>query len=151
MMVDIQLGETQLFGEIESVSLSATAENGVARFPMVISVDNSDGLLMTGAYVNYSFAASQSEDCLTVPIQCVKSVQTADGESCKALFVETGEPPENMAELASATDVPEGFYPVIVETGISDNYSVEIKSGVEEGVTVYAGVMSPDGGMGMFF
>ena len=153
MPVNIKLWENELFGIVDSVSLSATAENGVARFPMVISVDNSEGLLMSGAYVNYSFTASQSDDCLIVPIQCVKSAQTTEGESCKVLFVETGEPPEDMAELASdMADVPEGFYPVIVETGISDNYNVEIKSGVEEGTTVYAGVMSNGGmGMGMFF
>lgn len=153
MFVNINLWDTQLFGVIDSVSLTATAENGVARFPMVISVDNSEGLLMTGAYVNYSFTASQSDDCLIVPIQCVKSAQTMDGESCKVLFVQTDFPPENEAELAmDMMDVPEGFYPVIVETGISDNYNVEIKSGVEEFTTVYAGVMNNGGmGFGMYF
>ena len=33
--------------------------------------------------------------------------------------------------------VPEGYYPVKVEIGISDNYNVEIKSGLEEGTTVF--------------
>ncbi|MBQ9647314.1 MAG: HlyD family efflux transporter periplasmic adaptor subunit [Oscillospiraceae bacterium] len=153
MMVNIDLWDQQLFGVIDSVSLTATAENGVARFPMVISVDNSEGLLMSGAYVQYSFTASQSDDCLIVPIQCVKSAQTMDGESCKVLFVQTDVPPENEAELAmDMMDVPEGFYPVIVETGISDNYNVEILSGVEEFTTVYAGVMNNGGmGFGMYF
>lgn len=152
MPVEIKLWENQMFGMIESVSLSATAENGVARFPMVISVDNSEGQLMSGAYVNYSFTASQSDDCLVVPIQCVKSAQTSDGESVKVLFVQSDVPPENTAELAmEMTDVPAGFYPVVVETGISDNYNVEILSGVEEGTTVYAGVVQNNGGMGMFF
>ena len=154
MMVDVSLwGENQLFGVIDSVSLTATAENGVARFPMVISVDNSEGLLMSGAYVNYSFTASQSDDCLLVPIQCVKSAQTADGESCKVLFVLSDFPPENGSELAmDMMEIPEGFWPVIVETGISDNYNVEILSGVEEFTTVYAGVMNNGGmGFGMYF
>ena len=49
-------------------------------------------------------------------------------------------------------DIPEGFYPAVVEIGISDNNSVEIKSGVEEGAIVYSGVMQNDGmGMGMYF
>jgi len=153
MPVQINLWENEMFGVIESISLSATAENGVARFPMVISVDNSEGLLMSGAYVNYSFTASQSDDCLIVPIQCVKSAQTADGENCRVLFVQSDFPPENTAELAmEMIDVPEGFYPIIVETGISDNYNVEIKSGAEEGMTVFAGVMANSGGgMGMYF
>lgn len=154
MMVNVSLwGETQLFGIVDSVSLTATAENGVARFPMVISVDNSEGQLMTGAYVNYSLTASQSDDCLVTPIQCVKSAQTIDGESCKVLFVQTDVPPENEAELAmDMMEIPDGFYPVIVETGISDNYNIEIKSGVEEGAIVYAGVMNNGGmGFGMYF
>ena len=157
MPVDITLWENQMTGVIESVSLTAAASDGmssgVARFPMVISVDNSEGLLMSGAYVNYSFTASQSDDCLIVPIQCVKSAQTVDGENCKVLFVQTDEPPVNDVELATdMMDIPEGFYPAVVEIGISDNNSVEIKSGVEEGAVVYAGVMQNDGmGMGMYF
>ena len=157
MPVDITLWENQMTGVIESVSLTAAASDGmssgVARFPMVISVDNSEGLLMSGAYVNYSFTASQSDDCLIVPIQCVKSAQTVDGENCKVLFVQTDEPPVNDVELATdMMDIPEGFYPAVVEIGISDNNSVEIKSGVEEGTVVYAGVMQNDSmGMGMYF
>ena len=151
MPIEVSLwGETFLPGVIESVSLSATSENGIARFPMVISVDNSEGALMSGAYVSYSFTASQSDDCLTVPIQCVKSAQTMEGEPCKVLFVQADEPPANMAELATEAYVGEGFYPVIVEIGISDNHNVEILSGVEEGTVVYGGVMR-GGGMGMFF
>lgn len=155
MPVDIKLWDTQLFGMIESVSLTAKSENGVARFPMVISVDNSEGKLMTGAYVDYSFTASQSEDCLVVPIQCVKSAQLTNGESCKVLFVQGDVEEGDAAELSmDIAEVPEGFYPVVVETGISDNYNVEILSGVDEGATVYAGVMQNDGmggGIGMYF
>ncbi|MBR3560428.1 MAG: HlyD family efflux transporter periplasmic adaptor subunit [Oscillospiraceae bacterium] len=154
MPVNITLWENQMFGTIDSVSLTASASDGmssgVARFPMVISVDNSEGLLMSGAYVNYSFTASQSDDCLVVPIQCVKSAQTVDGAKCKVLFVQTDEPPVNDVELAvDMMEIPEGFYPAVVEIGISDNNSVEIKSGVEEGTIVYAGVMQNDGDMGM--
>lgn len=150
MPVNIKLWENELFGTIESVSLSAKAENGIARFPMVISVDNSEGLLMSGAYVDYSFTASQSDDCLLVPIQCVKSAQTVGGENCKVLFVQTDMQPENPVELATdMMQIPEGFYPVYVETGISDTNNVEILSGVEEGTVVYAGVVENNGGMGM--
>ncbi|MBO4914866.1 MAG: HlyD family efflux transporter periplasmic adaptor subunit [Oscillospiraceae bacterium] len=155
MMVNIKLWENELYGVIDSVSLSAKAENGVARFPMVITVDNSEGLIMTGAYVDYSFTASQSDDCLLVPIQCVKSAQTTTGETVKVLFVETDVPPENPVELdMSMMQIPEGFFPVVVETGIADSNNIEILSGVEEDTTVYAGVvesMGGGGGMGFYF
>lgn len=154
MAVDVQLWDTQLFGVIDSVSLTANSENGVARFPMVISVDNSEGKLMSGAYVDYSFTASQSEDCLVVPIQCVKSAQDMNGESVKVLFVQSDDAPDNAAELSmDVAEIPAGFWPVVVETGISDSYNVEILSGVDEGATVYAGVVDNGGmgGVGMYF
>ena len=36
----------------------------------------------------------------------------------------------------------DGFYPVPVTTGLSDNYNVEIKSGVEEGDVVFTQMQS---------
>ncbi|MCR5824966.1 MAG: HlyD family efflux transporter periplasmic adaptor subunit [Oscillospiraceae bacterium] len=147
MPVDINLWDQQLFGTIDSVSLTASSENGVARFPMVISVDNSEGKLMSGAYVDYSFTASQSDDCLVVPIQCVKSAQDVNGESIKVLFVQSDAAPENVVELSmDIAEIPAGFWPVAVETGISDSYNVEILSGVDEGVSVYSGVLNTQGG-----
>ncbi len=151
MPVDLKLGETVLYGTVESVSLSAKSENGVARFPITILVDNEDGSLRSNAYVDYSFTASQSDDCLLVPIQCVKSAQTADGQNCKVLFVAEDSPTESTVELDTAMmQIPNGFRPVYVEVGISDNRHTEILSGVEEGTVVYAGVVQNDS-MGMMF
>lgn len=153
MPVDLKMGETELMGTVDSVSLSAKAENGVARFPVTILVDNEEGILKSNAYVDYSFTASQSEDCLLVPIQCVKTAQTIEGKNCKVLYVESDVPFENPVEFAPETIAPpEGFQPVYVEVGISDNRNVEIRSGVEEDTVVYAGVVeNTNGGMGMLF
>ena len=138
MMVTIDQWGNQTMGTVESISLSGQYENGVSRFPMVISVDNSEGQMMSGSYVNYSFTASQSDDCLIVPIQCVKYVETEQGTQ-KVLFIQADERPENTVEVMSDTaDIPEGYWPVPVETGISDNYNVEILSGVEEFTTVFS-------------
>ena len=63
------------------------------------------------------------------------------------MFIKADSKPENTLEL----DLPEvepgqkrtlpteedGYYPVAVETGISDTQNVEIKSGVEEGMEVF--------------
>ncbi len=139
MTVDLDLWGTPLVGTVESLSLSANSESGVARFPMTIAVDNADGKLMSGSYVHYSFLASSSEDCLVVPIQCVKYVSTEAGTQ-RALFVRAETAPANvLAMTQDATDIPEGFYPVAVETGISDSNNIEILSGVEEGTEVFTG------------
>ena len=131
-------------GVVDSLSLNSQAENGVARYPMVISVDNFDGTLMTGSYINYSLIASQNDNCLVVPIQCVKTVTLPDGSAGDVVFVQ-GDRPETAVEVdLEMMGVPEGFWAVPVETGIADDYFVEIKSGVEADTVVFTQVMTTE-------
>ena len=144
MMVDIDQWGSMYMGTVESVSLNSTAENGVASYPMVISVDNFDGSLMSGSYITYSLVASENDNCLVVPIQCVKTVPLEDGTTGSVVFVK-GDRPENAIDLTVPVDgVPEGFWPVPVETGISDTYNVEIKSGVEADTEVFTQLQTSD-------
>ena len=144
MSVDIDQWGTPFTGIVDSISLNSKAENGVASYPMTISVDNPDGTLMTGSYVNYSLVASQNDNCLILPIQCVKSVQLDDGSSADVVFVQSDSRPDNAIDLSIPVDgVPDkGYWPVPVETGISDDFNVEIKSGVEEGAVVFTAVQT---------
>ena len=144
MMVDIDQWGSTYMGTVESVSLNSKAENGVASYPMVITVDNYDGTLMTGSYVNYSLVASENDNCLVVPIQCVKTVPLEDGTTGNVVFVK-GDRPDNAIDLTVPVDgVPEDFWAVPVEIGISDTYNVEIKSGVEEGTEVFTQLQTSD-------
>ena len=144
MMVDIDQWGSTYTGIVESVSLNSKAENGVASYPMVISVDNYDGTLMTGSYINYSLVASENDNCLVVPIQCVKTVPLEDGSTGNVVFVK-GDRPDNAIDLTVPVDgVPEDFWAVPVEIGISDTYNVEIKSGVEEGTEVFTQLQTSD-------
>ncbi|MCI2057988.1 MAG: HlyD family efflux transporter periplasmic adaptor subunit [Oscillibacter sp.] len=140
MPVDIKdLSDSSYMGTVESVSLASKVENGVASYPMVISVDNADGSVINGGNVNYSLVASQNDNCLLLPIQCVKYVQMDDGSSNTVVFVKSGSKPDGAIDLPTwPDDVPKkGYYPVPVETGISDDNNIEIKSGVDEGATVF--------------
>lgn len=98
--------------------------------------------MMSGSYVNFRFAASQADDCIMVPIQAVvKNVETGDG-SASVVFVKADTRPDDAIDLPiPPEDIPEGFYPVIVEIGISDTYNVEIVSGLDEGVEVFTQVL----------
>lgn len=78
MMVNIDQYGTPYMGIVESVSMTASGENGVASIPAVVTVDNVDGTMIPGTYVSYSFVASQSDNCLTVPVQAVKYVSFAN-------------------------------------------------------------------------
>ena len=46
--------------------------------------------------------------------------------------------------LIRGEEIPAGFYPVPVEIGISDDYNVEIKSGVEEGTVVFTQMITSE-------
>lgn len=129
------------FGTVSTVDLNGKSENGMTTYPVKVTVDNADGTLVNGVYMSYSFAASQSMDCLTVPVQAVNSVSDIEGNLISVVYVEMDEKPENAVELPedAAAAVPEGFYPMQVETGLSDISSVEIKSGVNEGDSVFLG------------
>ena len=143
MSVTVDQWGTQYTGTVDSVSLTGKSQNGVASFPAVISVENSDGTLMTGSNVTYSLIASQNDNCLVLPIQCVKTVPLETGETGSVVFVKTGSRPDNAidVDMSAFTDVPQkGYWAVPVETGINDNYNVEIKSGVNEGDEVFTQV-----------
>ena len=139
-MVDLDQWGTTAMGTVESVSLSSTINNGVATYPMVISVDNSEETLQVNSYINYSLTASENDNCLVLPLQAVRTVSTEEGESLTVVYVK-GDQPENMVEGVMIDEmIPEGYWPVPVEIGISDNYNVEIKSGVEEETEVFTQV-----------
>ena len=82
-----------------------------------------------------------------VPSACVQYFPDMEGNRCAVVFVQREEAPDDIPELSYPTlemgqtrnyPLPEdGYYPVIVETGIADTQNVEIKSGVEEGDTVF--------------
>ena len=204
MLVNLQdqMGNSYM-GTVEQVALTAKAENGVANFPATVMVENPDGMLMTGTYVNYSFVASQSNDCLVVPVQAVMSVTlpssamgenatsgeegavfneglpegegevqpdkpAADGgvhahslgmtisssgpsgtmggaptggDTTTVCFVQ-GTPDDRAIDADPSWQMPEGFFAVQVETGLSDESNVEIKSGLNEGDMVFTGYMT---------
>ena len=143
MSVNLDQWGTSAFGTVETVSLSSTVNNGVASYPITISADNTEGTLQVNSYVNYEIQASQNDNCLMVPIQAVRTVGLDDGSSATVVYVQADSQPDNALELPyQDEEIPSGFYPVQVELGIQDTYNVEIKSGLNEGDTVYTQMVS---------
>ena len=143
MGVDLNQWGNPSFGTISSVSLSSSVNNGVATYPFTIEADNADGTLQINSNINYSLTASQSENCLVLPIQAVRTVGLEDGTSATVVYLKADSMPDNAIELPYSDEtIPEGFYPVQVEIGIQDNNNVEIKSGVEQGAEVFTQYMT---------
>ena len=121
--------------------------SGGTNYPVTLTVDNFSGALMEGMTLQYSFVTSESAECVLVPTSCVKYFSDQEGNRCKVVFVQRDEAPEELPELmypelqpGQARDYPtqeEGYYPVVVETGIADTQNVEIVSGVEAGDMVF--------------
>ena len=146
--VDLDWNGMMYQGEVTSIDMAgAQIGSGMTNYPVTLSVDNYDGSLMDGAWLTYSFVTSESDQCVLIPTSAVKYVSDMEGNRQAVVFVRRDTRPEDVPEL----DLPEpmegeqrrypteedGFYPVLVETGISDPQNVEILSGVQDGDEVF--------------
>ena len=130
--------------------------SGTTNYPVTLTVDNYGGALMEGMGLQYSFVTSESEECVMVPTACVQYFSNMDDERCAVVFVQRDEAPDDIPELNYPTFEPgqkrtfptqeEGYYPVVVETGLADTQNVEIVSGVEAGDVVFLNYTVTQGG-----
>lgn len=147
-MVNLDWNGTPYMGTVTSIDMGkAESGNGMTNFPVTLTVDNMDGSLIEGAWLQYSFVTSQSDDCVLIPGSAVKSVLDTEGNKRTVVFVKAETKPDDALDL----DLPEpeegqkrtypseedGYYPVEVVTGISDTQNVEIVSGIEAGEEVF--------------
>ena len=128
-------------GVVSSINTGdAEMGQGMTTYPVTLTVDNYSGALTDGAWLDYSFITSQSEHGILAPMQSVRNVSDENGDIYSVVFIKADTRPENTVTLEIAETQPgqmpqypseaDGYYPVPVETGLSDNYNVEIKSGL---------------------
>ena len=140
MPVEISQYDGNVFyGEVSSVSMEGKYENGVSFFPAVITIENA-GDLMSGMYCDYKMVASEISDCVIAPVQAVKYT-----EQGTCLFVKSDTQPENAITDLGEDVVPDGFYAVPVEVGLTDNYGAQIVSGVDAYVEVFTSYLIDEG------
>ena len=149
MMVELSDYNGMTFmGTVSSINMGgAESGNGMTKYPVTLTVDNSDGSLYDGAWLNYSFVTSQSDNCILVPSSAVTYISDTEGNPYTVVFIQAESKPENAIDFeippVEEWETPkyptpeEGFYPVPVTTGLSDNFNVEIKEGLQGGETVF--------------
>ena len=131
MQVEIsQYDEKFYTGTISEISMVGQNDMGYSYFPAKIIIDN-DGTLMSGMYCTFTAVSSQIDDCVIAPVQAVKYTEMGP-----CLFVRSDTQPENAIELDEDV-VPDGFWAVPVEVGISDDYGAQILSGVDADTEVF--------------
>lgn len=138
-------------GTVDTVAVVGTVENGITVYPAKVIIDNSTGTLMGGYGLDYEFTASQSMDCVVIPIQDVR-YYTPDGaeKPQPVVYIQTDTAPENAIERTllpaeMQKELPKDCFAVPVEVGLSDDMNVEIKSGVKEGDMLYNNTPKDDG------
>lgn len=107
-------------GEVTKKSIVGTTSNGTTTYPVTIEIDGNDSLL-PGMNVNAEIITENAENVLTIPLTAVdrgNRVKVYKGSS---------------ASLNTPLDAAPEYETVEVETGISDDNYIEIKSGLNEG------------------
>lgn len=123
--------DTTYEGTVSEISYEATNTNGVAYFPITVSID-SEGNLSAGVNVSYYITIGDEEEGVLAPIGALKST---DEGTC--LFVKADSKPDDAIDLGDSVEIPDGFYAVPVTTGVSNSQYVSILSGVDAGETVF--------------
>lgn len=117
-------------GYVSEISYEATNSNGVAYFPITITIP-ANGELSAGVNVSYYISLGDAEEGVLAPLDALKSY---DGGAC--LYVKAAQRPDNALDLEEGT-VPDGFYAVPVEVGSTNSQYARILSGVEKDMEVF--------------
>ncbi len=76
--------DRQFRGEVQQVRLSATTTSNVVTYPVVVSVDNSDGTLLPGLTVNAEIEVSKRDDILKISNAALRYKPTGEEANATA-------------------------------------------------------------------
>lgn len=116
-----------LTGTVAQVDAVGTVSQGVVSYSVEIALDSQDERIKPGMTVNASIQTDTAQDVLVVPSSAVK---TAQGQSYVLAF---GTPLATTSISNGGVESKEAPVQIPVEVGISDDTSVEIRSGLTEG------------------
>lgn len=114
------VADKEFKGVVEKVSVNGVAENGVTNYPVTISITDY-GELLPGMNVDAEIVVQKADNVLAVPVSSLNRGNT--------VYVKGDKEDKN-------DSAPEGYRTVEVETGLSDDDYIEIKSGLSEGELV---------------
>jgi HlyD family secretion protein len=125
------IDELSLTGKVAEIDAAGTVTQGVVSYSLKIRFDSQDDRVKPGMTVNAAIVAAVQQDVLTVPVSAVKR---QGAQSTVQVF----DTPLTGSDATSATGALSAVAPhaVPVQTGLSDDVSVEIVSGLTEGQQV---------------
>ena len=101
-------------GEVTQVRLASTTTNNVVTYTVIVSVDNSEGLVIPGMSANVSIITNSVKDALCIPVQALKFTPDTAGKKYEhqGIWIKT----------------KTGLKRYDIELGISDDNKVQIIS-----------------------
>lgn len=109
-------------GEVTNISLESTTESGVTQYPVTVRIDDA-GDLLPGMNVTGEIVIDEVTGVLAVPVDALMRGNM--------VYVKD----DSVTEANG--DIPAGFKAVQVETGLTDEDYIEIKSGLTGNEEVY--------------
>ena len=112
-------------GVVTSVSSAGTTTGGTTTYPVTIRIDDT-GDLLPGMNATAEIEVSSAENALAIP----------NGAVVRGNYVLVTKDSPSAANAVQDMTAPDGYVYVKITTGTSDNDSIEVTGGLQEGDTI---------------
>lgn len=112
-------------GVVTSVSAAGTTTGGTTTYPVTIRIDDT-GDLLPGMNATAEIEVSSAENALTIP----------NGAVVRGNYVLVTKDSPSAVNAVQDMTAPDGYAYVKITTGTSDNDSIEVTGGLQEGDTI---------------
>ena len=112
-------------GVVTSVSAAGTTTGGTTTYPVTIRIDDT-GDLLPGMNATAEIEVSSAENALTIP----------NGAVVRGNYVLVTKDSPSAVNAVQDITAPDGYVYVKITTGTSDNDSIEVTGGLQEGDTI---------------
>ena len=110
---------------VTSVSAAGTTTGGTTTYPVTIRIDDT-GDLLPGMNATAEIEVSSAENALTIP----------NGAVVRGNYVLVTKDSPSAVNAVQDMTAPDGYVYVKITTGTSDNDSIEVTGGLQEGDTI---------------
>lgn len=135
-------------GVITNVSLVAANSNGVTNYPVTVTIKDV-GELLPGMNVDAYVVLASVENVVGIPSDALQRGNVVYVLNTSPTITSGDYSTEGISDRVKSR-VPEGFTAISVETGISNENYIEIKSGLQEGDEVYVSENTTNANQNMF-
>ncbi|QNN79314.1 efflux RND transporter periplasmic adaptor subunit [Pseudoxanthomonas mexicana] len=149
--------DRQFRGQVQQVRLSATTTSNVVTYPVVVSVDNSDGTLLPGLTVNAEIEVSKRDDILKVSNAALRYKPTGEAATATAAAQAPqggqnrgGGIGDDLARVAGSLQLKSDQQPAFdaALTALRERQAARMAQAQQRGASMFGGAPRPGGNAG---